>query len=473
MSEQHENTELRIREALLSEAGEASASQDLWARVEPRLERPATSSVGWQRRWRLAAAGAAAAVVLTMGGAGTALIVTGQFSGGEDGAFPADELWSRTESDSVEWIIVNDTDAYLEDPNGKKVAFDDAASSLAIDPGAHAAPTQTPQPPPVLERPRSAITTSQPSGGNPQDLASERQVISQASMDLEVSDVNAASVQLRGLVQSLGGFIEHISTSGGPNPEYGSAVVRVPSDRFLDALDGIERLGKALGQSIGQRDVTGEAIDLEARLRSERSTEESLLKLLDRAVSVSDVLTVERELGRVRAEIERLQGQLEFIQRSVALATITVSFVLPPGSVPVSPSASLQMEVDDVERSVNRVQELVHGAGGTMGRVIMTIRQDSQEAFLSFLLPASALNGALTSIAGDGVVLHREVQSDGRIGQGEIGDDLQASVTVQLQTYRESDLWRSTGVLVAGGLLVSLGVAGALALVIRARRRRA
>ena len=131
------------------------------------------------------------------------------------------------------------------------------------------------------------------------------------------------------------------------------------------------------------------------------------------------------------------------------------------------------MEVDDVERSVNRVQELVHGAGGTMGRVIMTIRQDSQEAFLSFLLPASALDGALTSMARDGVVLHREVESDGRLGQGEQDDDLQASVTVQLHTYRESELWRSTGVLVAGGLLVFLGVAGALALVFRARRRRA
>ena len=474
MSEQHDNTELRIREALLAEASEAPASQNLWARVEPRLEPPSTSSDGWLRRWRLVAAGAAAAVVLTLGGAGTALIATGQFSGGEDGASLADRQWSSVDGESLDMIVDDETNVGLDDREGNRLGSSEMASgALAIDPGAHAAPTQTPQPPPALERPKSALTTSQPSGGNPQDLASERQIISQASIDLEVIDVNAASVQLRGLVQSYGGFIEHISTSGGPNPEYGSAVVRVPSDRFLDALDGIERLGKPLGQSLGQRDVTGEAIDLEARLRSERSTEESLLKLLDRAVSVSDVLTVERELSRVRADIERLQGQLEFIQRSVALATITVSFVLPPGSVPVSPSASLQMEVDDVERSVNRVQELVHGSGGTMGRVIMTIRQDSQEAFLSFLVPASALDGTLTSMARDGVVLHREVESDGRLRQGEQANDLQASVTVQLHTYRESELWRSTGVLVAGGLLAFFGVAGALALVFRARRRRA
>ena len=288
-----------------------------------------------------------------------------------------------------------------------------------------------------------------------------------------MSDVSAATTQLRGLVESLGGFIEHVSTSGGPNPEYGSAVVRVPGDRFLGALDRIERLGKAVGQSLGQQDVTGEAIDLEARLKSERSAEQSLLKLLDRAVSVSDVLTVERELSRVRANVERLQGQLEFIQRSVALATITVSFMLPPGSTPVAPSASIQIEVGDVERPVSRIRDLVGGVGGTMGQVIIRTRQHSQEAFLSFLVPASAFDGVLTALAGEGVVLHREVQSDGRLRQDEQDDDLQGRVALQLQTPDNSGLWRSIGVPAAGGLLVLISVAGALALVFRARRRRA
>ena len=474
MSEQHENTELRIREALLAEASEAPSSQDSWARVEPRLERPATPFIGWQRRWRVLVAGTAAAVVIAIGGAGTALIATGQFSESEDGGIQGSVRWIGVDGEDRETIVDDETNVSLDDREGNRLGSSEMASgALAIDPGMPGEPTQASEPPTALERAKTVIVTSQASSENPQGSASERQVISQASMDLEVSDVNTASIQLRGLVQSFGGFIEHISTSGGPNPEHGSAVVRVPSDRFLEVLDGIERLGKAVGQTLGQRDVTGEAIDLEARLRSEQSAEQSLLKLLDRAVSVSDVLTVERELKRVRADIERLQGQLEFIQRSVALATITVSFVLPPGSVPVAPSASMQVKVDDVERSVILVRELVDQAGGTMGRVIIRTRQDSQEAFLSFSVPASVLDGALASMVGDGVVLHREVESDGRLRQGEPGDDLQARVTVNLHTNKDSDLWRSTGILVAGGILVFLGIAGTLALVFRARRGRA
>ena len=190
-------------------------------------------------------------------------------------------------------------------------------------------------------------------------------------------------------------------------------------------------------------------------------------------MSVSDVLTVERELSRVRANVERLQGQLAYLQRSVALATIAVSFTLPPGAVPVSPSASLQMELDDVERSANRVRELVDAAGGTMGRVVITTRPDSQEAFLGFTVPASALHVTLASIAADGVVLHREVQSDGSLRADGTGANLQARVTVQLHTYPESDLWSETWVQVVGGLLAFTVVAGALALLLRARRRRA
>ena len=62
---------------------------------------------------------------------------------------------------------------------------------------------------------------------------------------------------------------------------------------------------------------------------------------------------------------------------------------------------------------------------------------------------------------------------DGRLGRGVQDSVLQAMVSVQLQTYRDTELWRSPWVLVAGGLLVLLGLAGALTLVFRARRRRA
>ena len=473
MDEQQDDVERRLSAALHRMGSEARAPEGLWARIAPRLEDRVMVRGGWGRRFGMAAMGVAAALVLAVGGVGTARVASDLLSGSGDDGGALLGAWGPAGEAGPDSFMAFD-------------ANDEALKSLAI----LSEPTAAPRPQGVdsaVPRPQGVDSTElgwslTDDGGlearqerivvEAQGSASDRQIVSQASLTIEVRNVNAATIQLRGLIESAGGFIEHISTSGGPNPEFGSAVVRVPGERFVETLDRIEGLGRPLEQSLGQRDVTGQAIDLEARLRSERSAEQSLRKLLDRAASVTDVLTVERELARVRATVERLQGELEYLQRSVALATIAVSFTLPPGAMPIAPSASMQIEVGDVEGSVRRVRDLVSGAGGRMGQVTVSTRMNGQDAFLSFEAPASAFEGLLTSLAGDGVILYREVRSDGRLPSAGSDDDLQARFNVTLQTPEESDLWGDV-VLPAGGALAALLIVVVAALAIRARRRRA
>ena len=476
MSEQDEKTERRLRTALHAAGSEAPAPADLWVRIKPRLEGSTTTSTWWQRRWASLAVGAAATVVLAVGATGIVLVAAGLTAGNGDGLLVAGDensfnLAIRSD-DSAGLPDVDDgadtrlsraleqeqSGAFLADPDPPTAAL---ASQIVWGPAGSPGPVGTRGPAPS------------PSG-DAQDFPvfnSERQVISQASLTVEVEDVGTAITELRAFVESVGGFIEHVSTTDGPQPGRGSATIRVPAEQFNHTIDRIEAFGEVLGQSLGQTDVTGDAIDLAAQLRSERSAEASLLKLLDRAVSVSDVLTVERELGRVRANVERLQGQLDFIERSVALATITVTFALPPDPTASAPSASLRIEVRDVERSVRRIRDLVDQAGGTMGQVVtVSTQQDGQEAFLSFLVPASAFDSVLTSLVGDGVVLHQEVRSDGRLPKDKPDEDAQARITTELQSPEEANPWRSIGIPV-GGALVVLSLVGALTLAFRARRR--
>ena len=476
MSEQDEKTERRLRTALHAAGSEAPAPADLWVRIKPRLEGSTTTSTWWQRRWASLAVGAAATVVLTVGATGIVLVAAGLTAGSGDGLLVAGD------ENSVSVVIRSNDSAGLPD-------VDDGADtrlSRALEQDQSGAFLKDPDPPTATPAPQivwgpagspGPVGTRGPApspSGDAQDFPvfnSERQVISQASLTVEVEDVGTAITELRAFVESVGGFIEHVSTTDGPQPGRGSATIRVPAEQFNHTIDRIEAFGEVLGQSLGQTDVTGDAIDLAAQLRSERSAEASLLKLLDRAVSVSDVLTVERELGRVRANVERLQGQLDFIERSVALATITVTFALPPDPTASAPSASLRIEVRDVERSVRRIRDLVDQAGGTMGQVVtVSNQQDGQEAFLSFLVPASAFDSVLTSLVGDGVVLHQEVRSDGRLPKDNPDEDAQARITTELQSPEEANPWRSIGIPV-GGALVVLSLVGALTLAFRARRR--
>ena len=475
MSEQDEKTERRLRTALHAAGSEAPAPADLWVRIKPKLEGSTTTSTWWQRRWASLAVGAAATVVLTVGATGIMLVAAGLTAGSGDGLLVAGD------ENSVSLAIRSDNSGGLPDvDDGADTrlsrALEEEQSGALADPDP---PTERPARQIVLGPAGSPgpVGTRGPApspSGDAQDFPvfySERQVISQASLTVEVEDVGTAITELRAFVESVGGFIEHVSTTDGPQPGRGSATIRVPAEQFNHTIDRIEAFGEVLGQSLGQTDVTGDAIDLAAQLRSERSAEASLLKLLDRAVSVSDVLTVERELGRVRANVERLQGQLDFIERSVALATITVTFALPPDPTASAPSASLRIEVRDVERSVRRIRDLVDQAGGTMGQVVtVSTQQDGQEAFLSFLVPASAFDSVLTSLVGDGVVLHQEVRSDGRLPKDKPDKDAQARITTELQSPEEANPWRSIGIPV-GGALVVLSLVGALTLAFRARRR--
>ena len=476
MSEQDEKTERRLRTALHAAGSEAPAPADLWVRIKPRLEGSTTTSTWWQRRWASLAVGAAATVVLAVGATGIVLVAAGLTAGNGDGLLVAGD------ENSFNLAIRSDDSAGLPDVDDgadtrlSRALEQEQSGAFLADPDP---PTATPAPQIVWGPAGSPgpVGTRGPApspSGDAQDFPvfnSERQVISQASLTVEVEDVGTAITELRAFVESVAGFIEHVSTTDGPQPGRGSATIRVPAEQFNHTIDRIEAFGEVLGQSLGQTDVTGDAIDLAAQLRSERSAEASLLKLLDRAVSVSDVLTVERELGRVRANVERLQGQLDFIERSVALATITVTFALPPDPTASAPSASLRIEVRDVERSVRRIRDLVDQAGGTMGQVVtVSTQQDGQEAFLSFLVPASAFDSVLTSLVGDGVVLHQEVRSDGRLPKDKPDEDAQARITTELQSPEEANPWRSIGIPV-GGALVVLSLVGALTLAFRARRR--
>ena len=478
MSEQDEKTERRLRTALHAAGSEAPAPADLWVRIKSRLEGSTTTSTWWQRRWASLAVGAAATVVLAVGATGIVLVAAGLTAGNGDGLLVAGDENSfnlASPDDSTEFSESSDVDDWAVTRLSR--ALVEAQSGALVVPAPQ--PTRTPAPSIVRGSAGSPgpVDTRGPApspSGDAQDFPvfnSERQVISQASLTVEVEDVGTAITELRVFVESVGGFIEHVSTTDGPQPGRGSATIRVPAEQFNHTIDRIEAFGEVLGQSLGQTDVTGDAIDLAAQLRSERSAEASLLKLLDRAVSVSDVLTVERELGRVRANVERLQGQLDFIERSVALATITVTFALPPDPTASAPSASLRIEVRDVERSVRRIRDLVDQAGGTMGQVVtVSTQQDGQEAFLSFLVPASTFDGVLTSLVGDGVVLHQEVRSDGRLPKDKPDKDAQARITTELQSPEEANPWRSIGIPV-GGALVVLSLVGALTLAFRARRR--
>lgn len=155
----------------------------------------------------------------------------------------------------------------------------------------------------------------------------QRMLQREAHVTVEVEDVDSAAARVRAIAQGLDGRVERFDQiSGERETRQISMVVRVPEARLDDAVQRLRELGDVERLGMSAVDVTEEAQDLGVRLRNLRQLEERLLRLLsERTGDLEDVLAVERELARVRTEIESREMRLQDIERRVELATIHVT----------------------------------------------------------------------------------------------------------------------------------------------------
>jgi hypothetical protein len=153
-------------------------------------------------------------------------------------------------------------------------------------------------------------------------------VIKTADVEIEVArdEIEAAVRDSISTAGRFGGFV--ISTSlESEGAGTATVVVRVPAESFERALTALEELGEVDGEHITGQDVGQQFVDLEARLRNLQAQETVLLRLMNESRSVSDTIRVQRELGGVQLEIERLTGRLNYLEDQTEMSTISISFV--------------------------------------------------------------------------------------------------------------------------------------------------
>ena len=251
-------------------------------------------------------------------------------------------------------------------------------------------------------------------------VSSQRRTISRASVTVEVEEVQPAVERVNAIAEAYGGFVEQLSSSGSGPAMRADLTVRVLQENFTSAVLEIRNLGEVQDLNLGQEDVTEQFIDLEARLKSAQREEESLLALLDQASSIEHVLTIERELSRVRSQIERLQGQLNHLQQRADLATIHVSLFPPEERLRLPPSAHLSIEDTGVSARVSEFSKLVESLDGEIEWVSVTTHDGRENADVAALLPPGEFSKVVSFLERRGKVVYKEVQEGTRAG-GELG----------------------------------------------------
>ncbi len=119
------------------------------------------------------------------------------------------------------------------------------------------------------------------------------------------------------------------TTSSSSQSSSAQVTLRVPAEKLASVEAKAAKLGKVLSQSAAQSDVTQQHVDLSARLKNLQAEEIRLRGFLDKAVKVSEMLEIERELSRVRGEIEAMQAQIAYLDSQAAMATLTLALSAP------------------------------------------------------------------------------------------------------------------------------------------------
>jgi Domain of unknown function (DUF4349) len=154
-----------------------------------------------------------------------------------------------------------------------------------------------------------------------------RLIVRTGQASIEVDSLEPAMTELRRIVQRAGGFVADASVQSGRNQlRQATLELKVPSIRFDELTEGLQPIGRLEFVNVGAEDVSEEFVDLSARVANGRRLEDRLVELLrTRTGKLQDVLSVERELARVREEIERMEGRLRFLKTSAQLSTLSVS----------------------------------------------------------------------------------------------------------------------------------------------------
>jgi hypothetical protein len=201
-------------------------------------------------------------------------------------------------------------------------------------------------------------------------------------------------------------------------------------DRFLHKIRG---LGELKNQTLGTEDITKNYFDTEARLKNARMMEQRLIDMVKRkSDDINDLLQVEKELGRVREEIEKMQGELKFWDSQVQFATVTISLaekdLEEAAKYLLKEHAQLALYTPEVEKVYNDLKALASPKVQITNAQLDRDNSGRMSARVSMLIAPEESDGVVAKAKAMGRVENFQVQTQ-RITQG--GEGMSENATTK------------------------------------------
>ena len=160
----------------------------------------------------------------------------------------------------------------------------------------------------------------------------QEKIIYSAELSIQVDEFDKAIGDIKQFVKDVKGFIE---SSGTYDPQYssrayasakdGHMLIRIPSAKFDEAIDKIGEMGKLTNSNISGDNITSQYRDVEVELKNLEIQEERIQEIMKKAENVVDILEIERELNRIRTEINLRKTTIKNWDQLVDYSTIAIN----------------------------------------------------------------------------------------------------------------------------------------------------
>jgi hypothetical protein len=159
------------------------------------------------------------------------------------------------------------------------------------------------------------------------NASAQRKIIFTSDIRLVVDAFEDIDQRVHELAKQYSGFVARSNIQGSDGtPRRGEWTLRIPSEKHDPFVQAGQALGQVRSIRSDSQEVTAEFVDLQARLRNLQAEETRLHEHLSESTkSLKDILAVEREIARVRGEIERSQGRLNVLNDLTSLSTVTLA----------------------------------------------------------------------------------------------------------------------------------------------------
>ena len=306
--------------------------------------------------------------------------------------------------------------------------------------------------------PTAAEETAQAPVQEPASALANRKLIRNATVEMEIVSFDNAVQKITAFANEEHGYVATTDSEKQANGKLkGQIVVKVLPENLDRFLQKIRNLGELKNQTLGTEDVTKAYFDTDARLKNAHVMEQRLIDMLKtKTGKVSDLLQVEKELGRVREEIEKMQGELKYWDSQVQFATVTISLaekdMEEPAAFLLKERAQLSLYTPDVEKIYNETKGLASPKVQITNAQLNRDYSGRVSAQLSMLIAPEESDAVIGRVKGFGRVENFQTQTQ-RVAQGGSGmsenartkrDKVELTLTVsreeQEQAFQQTSL---------------------------------